>query len=561
MAESNSFYESPNLDLSGPGGSNQQSQLDQEDAEFNALLGQFSADGVITDEERAILSGVSNGQGVQPQEPAITSTSAANTALNQQVAVGLPNVDNDPSFMSRLSSILYPSGSVGGSGGFGLPPTFTPPSAGATQAQEGTDITPVTLESLGLESAGQKALKESLRQPPSNIDPFTGKTIENPTPFDFDSGVSASDGMTMNQRAIMDSLGDQSQEVAQAQAQTAPTNGLTTVGGASLSEFLSGQAMPERGFTEAEPLSGRGVTLTPDQMKTLNEEREARLDARPDFGTAYSDQELRDIAEAGRTGQPVSTAPTDVFKSQAEAEGYTGRAKTAYVKEKTRLWNQKQENAVVARRTAQADDIRKKMELNLKISKEEREILKAETEKEEKMKMATAAIQGAVQNLSLIEGVSEEIKGLTFKSLTEGNFGRALAFLSPTSTAAQINRMTETIAGDAFVDSILGLKRMGGTVGQVSNAEGEKLTAAKQRLMQSGMSDVDRRKSLEEYMQTKRQSVQNLYNAFSAQYGEEGAAKAFGTSSPQQTGGSGSSIPNDRNATVSNQDLVSKYNR
>ena len=63
MAESNSFYESPNLDLSGPGGSNQQSQLDQENAEFNALLEQFSADGVITDEERAILSGVSNGQG------------------------------------------------------------------------------------------------------------------------------------------------------------------------------------------------------------------------------------------------------------------------------------------------------------------------------------------------------------------------------------------------------------------------------------------------------------------------------------------------------------------
>ena len=50
-----------------------------------------------------------------------------------------------------------------------------------------------------------------------------------------------------------------------------PTNGLTTVGGASLSEFLSGQAMPEQGFTQEEsPLGGRGVTLTQDQMNELS---------------------------------------------------------------------------------------------------------------------------------------------------------------------------------------------------------------------------------------------------------------------------------------------------
>jgi hypothetical protein len=72
----------------------------------------------------------------------------------------------------------------------------------------------------------------------------------------------------------------QSQEQLQAM-QNAPTNGLTTVGGASLSEFLSGQAMPEQGFTQEEsPLGGRGVTLTPDQMNELSAEREARLDAR-----------------------------------------------------------------------------------------------------------------------------------------------------------------------------------------------------------------------------------------------------------------------------------------
>lgn len=153
--------------------------------------------------------------------------------------------------------------------------------------------------------------------------------------------------------------------------------------------------------------------------------------------------------------------------------------------------------------------------------------------------MAVAAIQGAVENLGLIEGVAEEIKGLTFKNLTEGNFGRAAALISPTSSAAQIERMTETLAGDAFVDSILELKRMGGTVGQVSNAEGEKLTAAKQRLMKPGMGDTERRKAVEGYLRTKRKSVQNLYNAFVKQHGEVAAQEAFGGSQSGATGGSG----------------------
>ena len=157
----------------------------------------------------------------------------------------------------------------------------------------------------------------------------------------------------------------------------------------------------------------------------------------------------------------------------------------------------------------------------------------------ERQNMATAAIQGAVSNLSLIEGVSEDIKAATMKNLTEGNFARAAAILSPTSTAAQIERMTETLAGDAFVDSILELKRMGGTVGQVSNAEGGKLTAAKQKLMTPGMGKEERRAAVENYLQVKRNSVQELHNAFVREFGPKAAAEAFGGS----TGGGAGNQP------------------
>ncbi len=45
--------------------------------------------------------------------PEMTSTSAVNTALNQEVAVGSPSVENDPSFMSKVGSFFFPYG-VGG---------------------------------------------------------------------------------------------------------------------------------------------------------------------------------------------------------------------------------------------------------------------------------------------------------------------------------------------------------------------------------------------------------------------------------------------------------------
>mgnify|MGYP003642922704 CR=1 FL=1 len=364
MAESNSFYESPNLDLSGPGGSNQQSQLDQEDAEFNALLGQFSADGVITDEERAILSGVSNGQGVQPQEPA-TLENALLSMLKQadeRESMGLPRqaapgiIDN-PVAASTLGSTSSAA-------------TLAESLLAGTQGQQSIPQgAPGSAQSFFSEIRNDRALT------PEEIARGEAKAAEMGTTFDPNTGFS--------RKAFEDFQSTQ-------QGATSPAGGLTTVGGASLSEFLSGQAMPERGFTEAErPLSGRGVTLTPDQMNALNAEREAQLDARPDFGTAYSDQELRDIAEAGRMGQPLSTAPTDVFKSQAEAEGYTGRAKTAYVKEKTRLWNQ-------TKTQSEAEVIRKKIELNLEISKAEREFLNdATTKKIATIKQANPDISDA----------------------------------------------------------------------------------------------------------------------------------------------------------------------
>jgi hypothetical protein len=126
------------------------------------------------------------------------------------------------------------------------------------------------------------------------------------------SALGATQGVTLpvetpsegaqGQTAALDPTSDEAilARRAQREAQFAPTSGLTTVGGASLSEFLSGQAMPEQGFTQAErPLGGRGVTLTQDQMDELSAERESRIGA---------DQAISDRDRRAARGDGISMA-------------------------------------------------------------------------------------------------------------------------------------------------------------------------------------------------------------------------------------------------------------
>ena len=75
-------------------------------------------------------------------------------AVNTEDAL-MGNVNNDPSFMSRLGSFFNASGA----GGAGLPPAFTPPSQEATQATAGTDISPIRWRHLDLKALSKEYSK------------------------------------------------------------------------------------------------------------------------------------------------------------------------------------------------------------------------------------------------------------------------------------------------------------------------------------------------------------------------------------------------------------------
>jgi hypothetical protein len=86
-------------------------------------------------------------------------------------------------------------------------------------------------------------------------------------------------------------------------ARQSPTDGqgsrLTTVGGASLSEFLGGAAMPKQGYGMQTDAQGRMINPNVDRsdFNIASAYRENLLAAKPDFNRAVSDRERRGTGE------------------------------------------------------------------------------------------------------------------------------------------------------------------------------------------------------------------------------------------------------------------------
>ena len=332
MSTFDRFYERPDFDFSRIGSSqepsNQSMESSQGDMEYDALLKQFSADGVITDEERAVLSAASGSQATQPQEP----------------VTFLPYADDvAPSRVNALS-VFTPGGDL----------------------KPGIDVNAITPspEMLPVEAAPKSALLEMLERgdervatglprqdapgiidaPSPVVDPFTGKTIENPTPFSSNNSLPA--GMTMNQAAIMNALPDQVQERegmdinqqaisnALVREETAPPTAQT------LSQYLRYEDSPEQRTEQFVDEQGRlrfrptrealrlqsqpEATQVPvsalsdfERQSLLREARLAERDRRP--GETQTQRDTR-IAQSRTTGAQTEGLSFDEARRRAEGE-------------------------------------------------------------------------------------------------------------------------------------------------------------------------------------------------------------------------------------------------
>ena len=465
--------------------------------------------------------------------PEITSDSAVNTALNQEVAVGLPSIESSEESV-RLARSRRP--------------------------RTGESSQNVVLDFLsGTDYGGTRTGRGRARrddnittQAPSGLSDLAATSSITPP-------VGTPSGGAQGQTAALDPTSDEAilARRAEREAQFAPTNGLTTVGGASLSEFLSGQAMPEQGFTQEEsPLGGRGVTLTQDQMNQLSAEREARLDARLPGDQSVSDRDRR----AAR-GDGISMAD-QVDMAKANARGATPR--------EVARGNQVANALGLDLKTGQPpegtgglteSELQRRREFAYK---QEQDILAGEkkakeTEGERSVNRAKAvgSLQALKADLDLIKETGEEVRTLTLKPRTEGLLAKALATVSPTSTAAQLERASGVLTGDAFIKGMQVIKAFGGGLGSVTEVEGLKVERAQGAIFENGMGDEERRQAVKDYIQVRENAYNRIREAFVKEYGETDAQTYLGTQNTNAT--AGKAIPNDRNVSVEVSPELEQY--
>ena len=334
------------------------------------------------------------------------------------------------------------------------------------------------------------------------------------------------------------------------QATTQP-QGLTTVGGQPLAEFMSGGQQLDA--------QGRMIDTSVDRsfFNQQSADREARKVARPDFGEAQtraagtvtdrerraargegiSDADRRDIAKANMsgasagdiargdkvaglnginrvTGEPVKTEGTGLtFDQQLNLR------KQEFTEAKTILdWEK-------------ADEVTK-------------------TKRTDEMNAEIAALTSAMDQGKTVQDVGERaMRGTNWK--TAGLLS-PLKFIGGTD-AASLEGNLETIKADAFVANITDMRNnspTGGSVGNVSDADLKQMQSL-QRSFQQKQKPGDLKRNISEYLKLRNQVIERTSKRFTRNYGQENFNKYFGKNAEgsSSTSGSSTAIPNDRNVS------------
>ena len=478
--------------------------------------------------------------------PEMTSPNAVNTALNQEVAVG--PTSNEPGFLyntfvnapvkadqiaTEFMSNLGNKISTGyddllGSAMRNLTPaedrkfannepfgkTFT--DTFAITRPDGTKFYPDEVtSSAGATRAPSEA--SALGATPSVTPPVE-------TPSEGAQGQTAALDPTSNEAILANR--------AQREAQFAPTGGLTTVGGASLSEFLSGQAMPEQGFTQEEsPLGGRGVTLTQDQMNQLSAEREARLDAR-----LPGDQSVSDRDRSAARGDNISMADqTDMAKANARGATPTEVARGNQVANALGV-DLETGQPLQATGGLTFDQVMKMKDFNFKQGQEtykrEQDDLVAQGKATEAFEQDSSLLRQVSGDAGRIGRLTNEAIGLATEPGTTALSGSLLKHVAG-SDANQLKSILAVISSKVALDRLMEVKKTGATLGQVSEKELAMLQNSYDALQQS-LPPERLREALTNYANQLKKVEDQTQRAFIDKHGQDKFNKIMGGGSMGQ---------------------------
>ena len=313
----------------------------------------------------------------------------------------------------------------------------------------------------------------------------------------------------------------------------APTDGLTTQSGIPLSQFLSGEAIPEAGLRAEAPVfssESRGISGVAGQdiMAQASAEREARAEAQfgqvrgPDSsdrerrmasGEGTSMADLTDMAKANARG----ASPRDVARGQKVADELGVDLKTGKPLE-------------TQGEGLTFDQVMKLQDFNFKRDQEaykrEQDTMVAEGKAAEAYDKDEALLRQVSGDAGRIGRLTNEAIGVTTETGTTGLAGSILKHV-PGTDAHKLDSILEVVSSKVALDRLMEVKKTGATLGQVSEKELAMLQNSYDTLKQ-GLKGERLRKALVNYATQLKAVEDKTAKAFIGKHGQKKFDKIMG---------------------------------
>jgi hypothetical protein len=340
---------------------------------------------------------------------------------------------------------------------------------------------------------------------------------------------------------------------AQGMTPQVPTGGLTTQSGIPLSQFLSGEAIPEAGLVAESPMFAedsvsRGLTgeAGREAFAKASAEREAGTFSPERTAATVSDRERR---AARGEGLSMADAVDLAGGDRAKARAMVVASKQPQAEQEEGLTFE-QQIALSKEQRAGRQEVRD-------VAKEEMEWEKTQGEARQKR---TDEMNTEIGALTSIIGQAENIGGVAQEAGRQVGAGTT-GFFSPLkwiggTTAADLAGNLETIKSDAFVANITEMRQnspTGGAVGNVSDKDLEMLQSLQTSFRQN-LKPTTLRNNLKKYKEIRDKVSRDAKAGFIRKYGKENFNKHFGDGGTPQSESPSVSQP-------SGNSLVDKWNK
>jgi hypothetical protein len=356
-------------------------------------------------------------------------------------------------------------------------------------------------------------------------DPFSGEVMVNPEQFLTAEEAQAKAekekyaGMTYDQMQMAmaqerTQLADNAQAASTA-SPAAPTQPnsfatsqgtATTVGGQDLGEYLRGGQAPVAG--QQTPSMTPQAPVSSFEQASLD--REARIEQNFGNGRAVSDRERRGTGEMSMEAA-VRMAGGDRVKARQMIElqrqgrdPITGAAPKAVESEGLTPYQ-----AISAQQRQQ--------EIDMKVSEG---MEKKQAEREVAFNESLTNVRATADAFQKLEPVAREIASLSGGAFTQGTLGWVASKLPMSTDARQIERLGKELEGTTFLQGLIEAKAKGATFGALSEREGDRILAARGKLLDPSSTNEQRISAVNDMMSTIQKSMERAKSDHKTKYSD-----------------------------------------